>query len=51
MREEALGLVKAPCRSVEEPQDRGEGVGGLVSREIGDGMGVFRGEKGKGDNI
>jgi hypothetical protein len=42
---EALGRMEALCPSVGECQDRDVGVGGLVSRGRGDGMGVFRGEK------
>jgi hypothetical protein len=42
MRGEALGLVKALCPSVGECQDKEAGVGGLVSRGRGDGMGGFR---------
>jgi hypothetical protein len=37
----ALGLVKARCPSVGECQDREVEVGGLVSKERGDGIGVF----------
>jgi hypothetical protein len=51
MRGEALGLVKAGCPSVGESQDKGAGVGGLVSRGRGNGMGGVRGEMGKGDKI
>jgi hypothetical protein len=44
-----------PCEgsipSVGECQDREVGVGGLVSRERGGGMGVFRGEMRKGDKF
>ena len=39
MRGEALGPVKDQCPSVGECQDREAGVGGLVSRRKGDGMG------------
>jgi hypothetical protein len=35
MKGEALDLVKAPCPSVEECQDRETGVGRLVSRGRG----------------
>jgi hypothetical protein len=48
---EALGPVKAQCLSVGECQDREAGVGGLVSRVRRDGMGVFRGERRKGDTF
>ena len=41
MRGEALGLVKAQCPNVKECQDRLVKVSGLVSRERGDGIGVF----------
>ena len=48
MRGEALGSVKAPCPSVGECQDREAGVGGLVSRGKGDGIGDFqRGNQGR----
>ena len=39
---EALGPVKAQCPSVGECQDREVGMGGLVSRGKGDGIGGFR---------
>jgi hypothetical protein len=42
MRGEAFSLVKAQCPSVGECQDREAGVGGLVRRGRGDGMGVFQ---------
>jgi hypothetical protein len=48
---EALGPVKARCPSVGECQGQKMGVGGLVSRVRGKGMGAFRGETRKGDNI
>jgi hypothetical protein len=48
---EALGPVKAQCPSVVECQDWEAGVGGLVSRERVEGMGIFGGETRKGDNI
>jgi hypothetical protein len=51
MRREALSPVKAQCPSVRECHDRDMGVGGLVSRGKGDGIGVFRREMRKGDNI
>ena len=41
MRGEALGLVNARCPSVGECQDREAGVGRLVSRGSGDGIGGF----------
>jgi len=47
----ALGPMKALCLSVGEFQGQEAGVGGLVSRGIGDGTGAFRGETRKGDNI
>ena len=51
MGKEALGPGKALCPSVGECQDREVGVGGLVIRRREDGIGVFRGENRKGDNI
>ena len=39
---EALGPVKALCPSVGECQGQEAGVGGLVSRRRGDGIGGFR---------
>ena len=39
---EALGPEKALCPSVGECQDREVEVGGLVSREMGDGIGGFQ---------
>jgi hypothetical protein len=48
---EALGPEKTWCPSVGKCQDREVGVGGLVSRGRGDGIGVFKGETRKGDNI
>ena len=39
---DVLGPVKAPCPSVGECQDREVGVGGLVSRGQGEGIGGFR---------
>jgi hypothetical protein len=39
MGREALGPEKAQCHSVEEFQDREVGVGGLVNRGKGDGIG------------
>jgi hypothetical protein len=47
----ALGPVKALSPSVGECQGQEAGVGGLVSRRRGDGMGGFGGETRKGDNI
>ena len=41
MRGEALGLVKALCLSVGECQNREVGVGGLVSKGMGKGIGGF----------
>jgi hypothetical protein len=54
---EALGPGKTQCPSVGECQGREAGVGEWVrehphrSREREDGMGISRGETGKGDNI
>jgi hypothetical protein len=48
---EALGLEKVPCPSVGECQDSEVGVGVLVSRGREDGIGDFRRETRKGDNI
>jgi hypothetical protein len=39
---EALGLMKARCPSVGKCQDMEAGVGELVSRGRGDGIGDFR---------
>ena len=39
---ERRGPVKAQCFSVGECQDREAGVGGLMSRGRGDGIGGFR---------
>jgi hypothetical protein len=45
---EALGTEKVQCPSVGECQDRDKGVGGLVSRGRGDGIGGFqRGNQGR----
>ena len=41
MRGDALSLVKAQCPNVRECQDREAGVGGLVIRGKGDGIGRF----------
>jgi hypothetical protein len=41
VRREALGPVKARCPSVGECQDREAGVGGLVNRGRGNGIGGF----------
>jgi hypothetical protein len=49
MEEEALGPVKTQCPNVGECQDRELGVGGLVSRGIGNGIGDF--QRKEGDNI
>ena len=51
MRRETLVPVKAHCPSVGKCQDREAGVGWLVSRGKGDGIGVFGGETRKGGNI
>jgi hypothetical protein len=51
MADEALGPVKALTPSVEECQGQEAGVGGLLSRERGQEMGVFGGETRKGDSI
>ena len=52
MRGEVLGLVKALCPSVADCQDREVGVGGLVSRGRGDGIGEFqRGNEERGYNL
>ena len=54
---EALGPVKAPCSSVGDGQGQKVRVGGCVgehpyrSREMGDRIGGFQTETGKGDNI
>jgi hypothetical protein len=48
---ETLGPVKVLCPSIGNCQGWEVGMGGLVSRGRGDGMGVFRGETRKGDNI
>ena len=50
MRGEALGLVKAQCPSVGKCQDREAGMGGLVSRGRGNGMGKGR-EMRKGNKL
>jgi hypothetical protein len=44
---EALGLEKALNPSVEKCQGQEAGVGGLVSRRRGEGIGVLGGETGK----
>ena len=44
-------LGKAPCPCVGVCWDWEVGVGGLVDRGMGDGIGVYRGKSGKGDNI
>jgi hypothetical protein len=48
---EALGPVKVLCPSIGECQGQEAGAGGLVSRGSREGIGVFRGEARKGDNI
>jgi hypothetical protein len=48
---EVLGPVKACYPNVGECWDREAGVGGLVSRIRGYGIGVFGGETRKGNNI
>jgi hypothetical protein len=48
---EALGPVKVLYPSVGECLDQEAGVGGLVSKGWGEGVGVFGGETRKGDNI
>jgi hypothetical protein len=50
-RGEALGLGKVLCPSTGECLGQVSGVCGLVSRGKGEGIGVFRGETRKGDNI
>ena len=48
-KEEAFGPEKASYPSIGKYQDREVGVGGLVSRGRGDGLGDFQGRKpGKG---
>jgi hypothetical protein len=53
VRGEVYDPVKARCPSVGECQDQETeaGVGGLVSRGKGGGIGGFGGETRKGDNI
>ena len=51
MGREVVGPVKGQCPSVGECQDREAGVGRLVSRKRGNGIGNFQGETRKGDNI
>jgi hypothetical protein len=48
---EALGPVKVLCPSIGDYQSQEAGVGGLVSRGRGEGIGGFGGETRKGDNI
>jgi hypothetical protein len=48
---EVLGPLKALCPSVRECQGQGVGVGGYMSRWIGEGLGCFGRETRKGDNI
>jgi hypothetical protein len=43
-----LGPEKALCPNVEECQNREVGVGGLVSRGMGEGRGFLEGKPGKG---
>jgi hypothetical protein len=45
------GPVKVLCPRIGECQSQEAGMGGLVSRGRGEGMGVFGGETRKGDNI
>jgi hypothetical protein len=40
--EESLGLMKALCHSVGDFQGQEAGVGGLVSRGMGEGIGDFQ---------
>jgi hypothetical protein len=48
---EALGPGKVLCPSVGDCQGQEVRVGGLMSRGSVEGMGVFRGDTRKGDNI
>jgi hypothetical protein len=48
---ESFGSVKVLCPSIGECQGQEAGVGGLVSRGRREGMGVFRGETRKKNNI
>jgi hypothetical protein len=48
---EAFGPIKALCPSIGEFQGQEVGVGGLVSRGRGQGMGVFGRETRKRDKI
>jgi hypothetical protein len=48
MGREALGLAKIICHSVWECQGQEEGVGGLLNRGRGEGMGALKGKPGKG---
>jgi hypothetical protein len=48
---EALGLVKVLCPSIRECQGQEVGVGGWVNRGRGKGIGDFRRETRKKDNI
>jgi hypothetical protein len=45
---EALGPVKVLCPSIGNCQCQEAGVGGLVNRGMGEGMGVLEGKLGKG---
>jgi hypothetical protein len=51
MGREALGPVPILCPSIRECQGQEEGVGGLGSREMREGIGDFQGESRKGDKI
>jgi len=48
---ETLGLMRVLYSSTGECWGQEAGVGGLGSRVIEEGMGVFRGETGKGDDF
>jgi hypothetical protein len=49
---QVFGPVKARCPSVRECQDRKSGVGRLVSRGRGDGIGGFqRGKQERGQHL
>ena len=51
MRGDPLRLMKTRCHSVEEFQDREEGVGELFSRRNGDGIKGFQRGTRKSENI
>ena len=51
MEGETLGSVKVVCPSIGECLVQEAGVGELVSRGRGEGIGVFQGETREGDNI